>query len=83
MNFLKETETWLDGLQRLIESPKTTAATSAATATAGVAMAGQCVNTVAGWVAVVAGIVATMFLARVHWFKGEVLADLHISPHPS
>lgn len=71
MNFLRETETWLDGLQRLIESPKTTATAAGATATAGVAMAGQWLNTTMGWAAVAAGIVATMFLARVHWFKGE------------
>lgn len=71
MNFLRETETWLDGLQRLIESPKTTATAAGATATAGVAMAGQLLNTIMGVAAVAAGIVATMFLARVHWFKGE------------
>lgn len=71
MNFLNETETWLDGLQKLIESPKTTAAAAGATATVGVAVAGQWLNTAMGVAAVAAGIVATMFLARVHWFKGE------------
>lgn len=75
MNFTKETSPWLEGLQstlaRLIESPKTTVAASTASATAGVALAAQWINGFIGLLAAGAGIAATVFLARVNWFKGE------------
>ena len=71
MKFTDETSDWLSVLQKLVENPKTTAAASASVATAGVATAGQWVTTGAGLLAVLVGVVATAFLARVHWFKGE------------
>lgn len=71
MNFTKEMSALLEGLPRLIESPKTTVAASTASATVGIAVAGQWLNSFAGWLAVVVGVVATGFLARVHWFKSE------------
>lgn len=75
MNFSKDTSSWFEGLQstleRVIESPKTTVLASTVSATTGVAIASQWITTAIGWLAALVGVVATLFLARVHWLKGN------------
>jgi len=75
MNSLKETTAWLSGLQttldRIVESPKTTVAASMFSTTAGVAAASQWLTGLAAGLAVFAGLIATIILARLNWIKGE------------
>lgn len=57
--------------QRVIESPKTTAAASAFSTAAGVATFQQWITGVASTMAVFAGLIGVLVLARLNWIKSR------------
>jgi multisubunit Na+/H+ antiporter MnhF subunit len=75
MIYLKGMSGWREGLQiaidRVLESPKTTVAASTFSTTMGIATASQWITGVIGWLAALAGLIATIILARFNWLKGE------------
>jgi hypothetical protein len=75
MNYSNETSAWLSELQsvldKIAESPKSTVAASTFSTAAGVATAAQWLTGMAAGLAVFAGLIATIILARLNWLKGE------------
>lgn len=75
MNFSKDTSSWFEGLQsileRVIDSPKTTVLASTAVTSTGIMIASQWVTTVIGWLVALVGVAVTLFLGRAHWLKGN------------
>jgi hypothetical protein len=60
-----------DALARAIESPKVAASASAFSTASGVAALQQWVTGAASTLAVFAGLVGVLVLARLNWIKGE------------
>lgn len=66
---------WRNGLQsafeRVVESPKTTAAVSAFSTTAGLASFQQWITGMGASLAVWGGLIGVLVLARLNWIKSE------------
>jgi len=74
MNYREELQA---AVEAVATNPKVTMGVSAATASLGVASAAEIISGVLSGLAILAGIIATTLLARVHWalYKNHVLQN--------
>lgn len=68
MKFLSELQATA---QQLVENPKTTGVVATVTASLGMASFADVLKGAVGFAAVVAGLIATILLGRVHWINFE------------